>query len=58
MWYVVPADNNECGAGHDCEDLCVNTDGGYECRCSEGTVLASDGRSCVGGCCHKTLQQN
>ena len=52
MWCMVLADNNECGAGHDCEDLCVNTDGGYECRCSEGTVLASDDRSCVGECCH------
>ena len=42
------SDDNECGAGHDCEGLCVNTLGGYECRCEEGSELAVDERSCVG----------
>ena len=48
MFILFNADNDECGSSHDCEDLCVNIEGAYECRCSEGKVLAADGRSCDG----------
>uniref|UniRef100_A0A914YVX1 Metalloendopeptidase n=1 Tax=Panagrolaimus superbus TaxID=310955 RepID=A0A914YVX1_9BILA len=34
-----------------CEQICVNTVGSYECRCSNGLALADDGHSCVTGEC-------
>lgn len=40
-------DMDECESGDNaCEDMCVNTEGGYECSCEEGRQLASDAMSC------------
>ena len=29
-----------------CSDVCVNTDGGFECSCSEGRIMNDDGMTC------------
>ena len=43
------SDVNECRSGsNDCEELCVNTEGSYECDCSVGYALATDGLNCIG----------
>lgn len=44
-----------------CDTQCTNSEGSYECSCSEGYALMPDGRSCAGmakikkcachGCC-------
>ena len=31
---------------HGCEQLCVNKEGSFECECSRGFTLNSDGESC------------
>lgn len=41
-------DVNECTtANGGCQDLCNNLEGGFECACSGGGVLASDGSTCL-----------
>ena len=30
------SDINECTENHECEDICENTDGDYDCDCDEG----------------------
>ena len=42
-------DINECltnNAG--CSDICVNTDGSYQCTCGSGFELDSDNHTCKG----------
>ena len=40
-------DIDECTADTDgCEQQCMNTLGSFECQCSSGYVLSSDGRTC------------
>ena len=35
-------DLNECEDGtHNCSDICVNSDGGFECDCSPGFTLVN-----------------
>lgn len=62
-------DVNECflrGGHGPCQDVCDNTEGGYECSCGnlKGTKLAKNGHSCEemdlcsinnGGCSHTCL---
>lgn len=42
------ADFDECGEQSCCEQNCTNYPGGYECYCSAGYRLNSDGCSCDG----------
>ena len=45
----VYSDINECGGLNDCQQLCINTLGGYRCQCDAGYRLdVTDGRSCIG----------
>lgn len=38
---------DECESGdNECEEMCTNTEGGYECSCEEGRQLGSDEKSC------------
>lgn len=40
-------DINECEIDtHNCEQLCMNTDGSFRCTCISGYRLSSDGRTC------------
>ena len=42
---------DECSTGgHECEDICINTDGSYTCHCRQGYELDGDGHSCVLSC--------
>ena len=59
-----PVDINECSPfnpTHNCDQICNNTDGGFDCSCEEGYLLANDSKSCEGmyrdciGCCFQYL---
>jgi hypothetical protein len=40
-------DVDECAAGEDnCNQVCINTDGGFSCDCNNGYILNSDGTTC------------
>ncbi|XP_072555502.1 uncharacterized protein [Paramormyrops kingsleyae] len=43
---------DSCTLGHDCEQICVNSNTSYYCRCHEGYTLNEDRRTClrVDGC--------
>ena len=51
-FFFIMADVNECSLNnpsHDCDQICINTNGGFDCSCREQFyVLANDGRSCEG----------
>ncbi|XP_053345360.1 matrilin-3a isoform X2 [Clarias gariepinus] len=36
----------QCGIGHDCEHICVNSDSSYHCKCRRGFVLNEDKKTC------------
>jgi len=43
------SDIGECLIGtHNCSQLCVELDGGFECDCSDGYELGDDGITCEG----------
>ena len=45
----LPLDINECSINSDnCDQLCTNTEGGFNCSCNDGFLLQSDMRSCIG----------
>ena len=49
--FLYLADVDECSLNnpsHDCEQICINTNGGFKCSCTEQYVLANDSRSCEG----------
>ena len=46
--FFIMADVNECSPSHDCEQICINSNGGFNCSCTALYVLAKDGRSCEG----------
>ena len=52
MYYsnFLSSDVDECAESHNCEDICVNTEGSFHCACGDGFVVADDGRSCVPSC--------
>ena len=47
--YIVSfLDVDECALNiHECEQICVDTTGSYECDCLSNYTLQSDGLSCV-----------
>ncbi len=42
------SDINECTEVNDCQQICENTLGSYDCRCMQGFTLENDGRNCTG----------
>ena len=43
------SDTDECAEGtDDCDQICINTVGSFECACEDGFVLDNDGRTCNG----------
>ena len=49
MIYYYLSDIDECSLGmHDCDQICVNIVGGFNCTCEEGYEILSDGRNCSG----------
>ena len=50
-------DIGECLIGiHNCSQLCVELDGGYECNCYDGYELRDDGVSCEGIVTHSYVK--
>ena len=45
LYYI---DINECAGDHGCPQLCNNTDGSFNCYCSPGFLLNSNGTNCTG----------
>jgi len=46
---VFISDNDECKLKtHDCEQLCNNIEGSYQCTCLAGFTLNTDQRNCTG----------
>ena len=41
-------DIDECSMFSPCEQECTNTDGSYQCSCTEGFILKSDNSTCEG----------
>ena len=40
---------NECTLNaDDCQQVCVNTEGGFQCECFEGYMLNDDQKNCSG----------
>ena len=40
---------DECESGaDDCDQICLNLEGSYECLCSDGYELDENGRNCTG----------
>ncbi|XP_047657944.1 matrilin-3a [Tachysurus fulvidraco] len=37
---------DQCGMGHDCQHICVSSDGSYQCECGRGYVLNEDKKTC------------
>ena len=43
---------NECSLNiHDCQQQCVNENGGFRCECFAGYFLNTDQRTCSGKFC-------
>ena len=46
---ILSTDTDECSVNNGgCEHECINSPASFECRCDNGFVLASDGKSCNG----------
>ena len=42
------SDVNECDTSNgNCNQTCINTEGSYNCNCSDGYVIASNGYDCL-----------
>ena len=46
--YINFVDINECVSTHGCQQVCINTDGGFRCECRQGFQLNTDGSTCSG----------
>lgn len=55
---VFPLDIDECQAENgNCQQMCRNTEGSYQCLCYKGFQLHVDQRQCVGKkAAHKQVQ--
>ena len=47
---AVYTDINECDRRNKCDQLCINSEGSYQCGCLKGYSLMDDGKSCEGLC--------
>ena len=48
---VLSSDTDECEqSSHDCDQICTNTLGSYECSCETDFTLGDDSRTCVPSC--------
>ena len=53
----LPLDINECSRNSDnCDQLCTNTEGGFNCSCNDGFILQFDMSSCIGEQTHDMLK--
>ncbi|XP_061098606.1 matrilin-3-like [Conger conger] len=43
---LLVTDLDSCARGHDCQHICVNSNGDYYCKCQEGFVLNKDMNTC------------
>lgn len=58
-FFLLFADTNECSTGdHDCEDICINTEGSYTCSCRQGYELSDNGHSCTISCGGRYTESN
>lgn len=48
FYYCTFIDINECNSYHECEQICQNLPGTFECACEEGYFLQVDGKQCAG----------
>ena len=46
-WTLYKLDINECEA-QPCDQICINTEGTFECECLGGFRLQDDSRNCIG----------
>ena len=54
-FFYLCIDINECDPAkelHRCSQTCINTEGSYNCSCTEGYELKKDGYECEGNCSH------
>ena len=54
-FFYLCIDINECNPAkelHRCSQTCINTEGSYNCSCTEGYELKKDGYECEGNCSH------
>ena len=43
------SDIDECSdVTHNCSQICINTEGGFNCECNNGSLLDTDGVTCDG----------
>lgn len=45
---MTPTDINECAGPNDCQQNCINQQGGYRCSCYNNYILNADNRTCRG----------
>lgn len=54
LWQILyfSSDVDECIINNGgCEDTCVNTAGGFQCKCRDGYVVDTDNKTCVSKSC-------
>ena len=57
-FFYLCIDINECDPAkelHRCSQTCINTEGSYNCSCTEGYELKKDGYECEGNCSNSAI---